>query len=139
MGIKEDLVTAMKAYADARSDLDFRSIWGATGSRIQIRNETVDTGQGWSLDPSFLMGIFTAIDSVIGSLWQKEDFDLVLQSGVTLTCTPRSLATLMVFVNGALARYDSSPSGSAEYSLAGKTITFGSSLSGWVGVYYLKA
>lgn len=138
MTVKADLIAAMKAYADAGGDLDFEEGWGSTGRKLEIRNETVDTGAMWLNDPNMAEGMFQAIAEVLGDN-QVEDIDAVVAPSITLTKTPSSAATLMVFFAGVLLRRVTSPTLSTEYSLSGKTITFGTSKTGWVHARYLAS
>lgn len=136
MSVKDDLIAAMKAYADASSDLDFVESWGATGRKIEIRNETVDTGAVWLNDPNMADGMFTAIEAVLGD-WQVDVQTVALQTGMTLSKTPGTLAAMMVFHEGILLERVSSPSTAKEYSVSGKTLTFGASLTGRIQARYL--
>jgi hypothetical protein len=136
MAVREDLIAAMQAYADASGDLDFRVAWGEPGYRVEVRNETQDTGQGWANDPNFVEALFASIATVLGR--QSEDFDLTLAPSVTLSGTPSSAGLLLVFHNGILLRRKASPSSATEYSWVEgtKLITFGDSVSGWINVRY---
>jgi hypothetical protein len=134
--IKDALVAAVKAYADAAGDGDFEAAWGSTGRKIQVRNETVDTGQGWSVIPGMFEAVFRAIESVLGS-WYTDNYDLVIQSGATLSKEPINTSSIMVFHAGTLLRRVSSPSNATEYSISSRTLTFGAALTGWVSAVYL--
>lgn len=140
MGVREDLVAALQAYAYSRrsDDPDFYAAFGPTGSKVEIRNITEDTGQVFLNDPNMMDATFQAIEDVVGN-WRSDDFTLLLTSSVELSYTPSPLATLQVFYNGLLLRRVASPSGTGEYSVSGKTITFGSALTGWFQAHYLTS
>lgn len=131
MSLTDDMIAGLQAYADARTDIDFRAGWGATGRRAQIRGEVVDMGQSWDLDPNLAVGIFQAAAEVLGD-WRSQDFDVVLAGGVTLDAEPTSHGSLLVHMAGALLRQDT------NYSwTSGTTITFTAPVTGWVNVRYL--
>lgn len=131
MSLTDDMAAGLQAYADARSDLDFRSGWGAPGRRAQIRGEVVDMGQGWALDPSFTRGLFQAVSEVLGD-WRSQDFDVVLADNVVLGAEPASQGSLLVHLDGALLRQGVSYSWSS-----GTTISLAQPVSGWINVRYL--
>lgn len=137
MSLLEDLIAVMQNYADTGGNLDFISAWGAQGNRIQIRGEGVDTGQGWDLSPSFLLGVFSAAASVLGD-WTADDVDVVAQSTVTLSAEPALGAALYVFYEGVLLRHVDTPTLANHYRwVGGTTVEFSGPLTGWIAARYL--
>jgi hypothetical protein len=132
----QEIQDQLEAYAENSGDTPLRISFGQPGSRVEYLNETYETGQAYTT-PSFLMGLLTSVGTVIGS-WEKEDFDIVAAGSVTLAEEPANAAALMVYHDGVLMRKVSSPSSSNEYGwTSGKTLTFGSPLTGWISAYYL--
>jgi hypothetical protein len=111
------LQTLLQNYADQSGDLDLRTFIGTPGYRIEVRNETVDTGQGYT-EPAFVPGLLQSIGSMLDRVRQDE-FDVTNplgQSAFTLTYAPRGASHLLVFQDGALLR-------KTAWSLAGTSLT----------------
>lgn len=146
MTVAADLIAAMKAFAESSNDLDFIEGWGLTGlesgdgtnRKIQIRNESVLTGQVWLNSPNFANGMFTSIAGVLGS-WTTDDYDFTGQASVTLSAAPRYTEALLVFHNGVLLRHVAgTPTLATEYAwTSGNVLTFGAMLIGWIHARYL--
>lgn len=122
----------LQAYADASGDLDLRTFVGTPGYRIEVRNETVDTGQAYE-EPAFVPGLLQSIGAMLDRLQQDEFVvtDPLGQSAFTLTQTPRSTTHLTVFKDGLLLK-------KADYSLVGKVVTLVgvAALSSWLRCDY---
>lgn len=118
MAAKDDLQGHLEYYADHSGDLDLRVFVGTPGYRIEVRNTTEDTGQGY-VSPGFLEGLIQAI----GALVEQEVVDELEvtnpggQSSYTLSKTPAGDAVLAVYRNGLLLRPG------VEYTRSGRQIS----------------
>lgn len=125
----------IQAYADASEDTALIVAFGTPGSKIMHQSESEDTGQQW-VTPGFMRGIATGIGEVVGA-WKNDNFDLVLSSAVTLTATPISADTLMVFLEGTLLREVTGTPLAGQYKWdSGSKMVDLHSATGWLSVYY---
>lgn len=67
MSAADDFRKKLQEYTDDSGDLDLRTAVGEPGYRIEVRNETQDTGQAWT-PPTLVDGIAEAIGALIDSL-----------------------------------------------------------------------
>ena len=113
MDTKDLIEQAMKSYADTCGDLDLRAMFGSQGSRIQIRNETQDTGQAW-FSPSYIRGMIQSAASVIDSsqaVMKESLFVITTTTGFILPALPKANVNYLsgyqfsIFRDGLLMRY----------------------------------
>jgi len=126
MSTKTRLQALLGSYADASGDLDLRVFIGTPGSRIEVRNETVDTGQGY-LIPGFLDGLLQVVGAIVDAV-QEENLEVTNplgQTSYTLAKTPINDANLLVFKNGALLRRGTG------YTRSGKDISLTGAFGDW--------
>lgn len=85
MPAKDELKTAIQACADASGDLDLRVGIGTPNIKIEVRNETVLTGQAYEI-PGFLDCLLEGIaNTSLGRTGQATISDLNTSVAVSLT------------------------------------------------------
>ena len=92
MSTKEKIKTALENYADTSGDAQLRAAIGTPGYRIEVENETQDTGQAYVV-PSVMDGLLTAIGEVAGEVLVTSSDDdtgtlnekLLVTTGMTKT------------------------------------------------------
>lgn len=135
MDRKNELIWKMQSLADATGDPDLIAGFGTPGRRIQVRNETVDTGQAWSTTSGFVDLVCAAVGSLLGAA-RHRDFTLVFPTTeLTLDSVPVDAASLAVYLNGTRLRAGEHYS----WTAGSKQITLASAAIGWVGVDYVEA
>jgi hypothetical protein len=119
------LKSLLCAYADASKDGDLRLTIGTPGYRIEVRNETQDTGQGYVV-PGFIDGVLYAV----GALMDRRAGDEFAvtnplgQSSFTLTQMPRAISLFRAFKNGLVLK-------SSDYEVAGKVVSVTGAFGDW--------
>ena len=92
MSTKEKIKTALENYADTSGDAQLRAAIGTPGYRIEVENETQDTGQAYVV-PGVMDGLLTAIGEVAGEVLVTSSDDdtgtlnekLLVTTGMTKT------------------------------------------------------
>jgi hypothetical protein len=131
---KSELIWKIQELADASGDLDLRVGFGRPGYRIEVRNETLDTGQAWTQTSGFVDLLCAAVGALLGGQRQQYFTLLLPLSSVELTEVPAHADTLQVFVAGVLLQRE------VDYTWDGEMeIAFTNPTVGWVEVDYVAA
>lgn len=119
------LKSLLCSYADASQDGDLRLTIGTPGYRIEVRNETQDTGQGY-VAPGFIDGMLFAIGALIDRR-ARDEFEVtdpLGQSSFTLSQAPRAASLFTACKNGLVLK-------STDYTVAGKAVSVAGVLGDW--------
>jgi len=131
MASADSIKRTLQSYADTSGDLDLRVSVGTPGYRIEVRNETQETGQGYVI-PGFIDGLLASIGIAIDQV-ETEDLDVTNPSGqteYTLAKTPTSDAALQIHKNGVLLRYG------VGYTRAGRVVSISGAFGDWFNFNY---